>query len=218
MGTGSEFCVTELELSSRPELHDVQRLESREDIATLVDTFLRVKKSGIKNSEILAVKENLNKRYFFVIGNKRSLFGFDIVSFVDSRYPSRSVTNSNILLLFPSRISRLNLDKGSSGIVTGGIPNLVYMRENLLIKVPREGALVIGRSKQQANFQIRGNENVSRVHCVIKYNDITGCLEINDTSRNGTFVNGRNIGKGTCKLVVGDMISLAGEKFLVSES
>jgi pSer/pThr/pTyr-binding forkhead associated (FHA) protein len=87
-----------------------------------------------------------------------------------------------------------------------------------MITVPRDAEVVIGRSSRRSNFVINGNGNVSRAHCKIFYDKREGCLKIEDcNSSHGTYVNGVAVRRGGMYLEVGDTISLAGEKFLVSK-
>lgn len=212
--------IKESELSERRDLHDIKVLESREDVATLVEVYNDVLNQGISPSAVVGVREDAHKYYYFVVGEKRSLMYFDIVSFIDSRYSSRKVTNANINLLFPQSSSRgLKGEerKARRSQVGQGIPNLLYQKEDLLITVPRDGEVIIGRSEKRANFVVKENENVSRIHCKVFFDKKLGTLKVEDLeSHNGTYVNGSKVGYGGEALEVGDTITLAGEKFRVT--
>jgi hypothetical protein len=208
--------LRESELRDYPNLHDLKVLESREDVSTLLDIYTSLEKEGITGKQIVTVKEDNGKNYYFVVSERRSLYNFDIISFIDSRYSSRKVTNANIKLLFPLGLSRgIGGDSPRRG--SGVIPKLYYEKGGALITVPREGAVTIGRSEKRSNYVIAGNNNLSRVHCKVFYDRRDGALRLEDcNSSKGTYLNGRKVGTSGELLEVGDVITLAGEKILVS--
>lgn len=213
MGT---VIIRESELKNFQGLHDLKYLESREDVATLLDLYEQVIEKGYSSNQIIAIKEDSSKNYMFVVGDKERLFSFDIVSFVSSRYTSKRVTTANIRLLFPKRLSRVNENRVAR--TNKGVLKLFYQKDNLLISIPRDGDVVIGRSAKNADFQITGNEKVSRVHCKVFYNKNTGTTNIADcNSQNGTFVDGHRIDNVGVALSVGETVTVADEKFLVVE-
>lgn len=212
---GTEYLLNESE-SNRQGLHDLRSLESREDVATLLDVYQEVMSEGISSNQILKVKEDNSKNYYFVIGTSR-VFGFDIVSYIDSRYTAKKVTNANIKLLFPTKLSRLKREYvDSRGRASKGLLKLLYQKKNLLITIPRDGEVIIGRSPKRADFVIDDNENVSRVHCSVYFDKDYGVTRLSDcNSQNGTFLDGKRVNKEGITLAVGETISIAGEKFLV---
>lgn len=218
---GRKSYIREAELKNYPNLHDLKILESREDVATLVDVYKDVLSQGVPSSAITGVKEDNEKHYFFLVSDKRVMFGVDIVTLINNKYSARKVTNANINLLFPQEISRglFGEEKVRRGRGTRGVlPSLFYEKENLMISVPKDAPVVIGRSDKRSNFVIKGNGNVSRAHCKIFYDKREGCLKIEDcNSSHGTYVNGEEVKRGGMYLEIGDTISLAGEKFLVSK-
>lgn len=211
--------IYEKDLKNYTGLHDLKILESREDVSTLLDIYSTLEESNIPSNQIIGVKEDNKHNYYFIVGEKRQLFSFDIVSFVTSRYTSRHVTNANIRLLFPLRLSRYN-KKGTSSsrkrVQEQGLPKLFYQKKNLLITIPRDGEVILGRSEKSTNFQIKGNDNVSRIHCKLYYDERSGSVILKDCdSQNGTFVDGERITTSGVPIDVGETISIAGEKFLV---
>ena len=56
-------------------------------------------------------------------------------------------------------------------------------------KLPVDRKVVVGRSPSKANLVIN-YQNISNVHCSIRYNAMRNTYIINDHSTNGTFVNG----------------------------
>ncbi len=217
---GMKSYIRESEVSGHTNLHDLKILESREDVATLIDVYQDVLKQGIPANAITGVKEDTEKHYFFIVSDKRSMFGLDIVTFINNKYNARKVTNSNIILLFPQEISRglYGEEKKRRPRAKGALPQLYYDRENLMISVPYDGAVVVGRSSKRSNFVINGNESVSRAHLKVFYDKREGCLKLEDcNSAHGTFLNGKRVGRGGAYLEVGDVITFVGEKILVSK-
>lgn len=215
---GIAYVLNENELRENPGLHEIKILESREDVATLLDIYESIIESGISQSQIVGVRGDNRKNYYFIVSDRKLMFSFDIVAYVASRFSSRKVTNANIKLMFPLSLSRRNDYKVKDGSSSYGVglPKLYYEKEGLLVTIPRDGEVVIGRSEKKTNFQIKGNPDVSRVHCKVYYDRRTGSTCIEDcNSNNGTFINGDNIGNKQAKLKVGDVVSLANEKLLV---
>jgi pSer/pThr/pTyr-binding forkhead associated (FHA) protein len=75
----------------------------------------------------------------------------------------------------------------------------------------RVGINAIGR--YQENDLVLEQRYVSRRHCVILVHATGGCEVYDTASRNGTWINGRRVGRS--ELLPGDILGLAGEKFLV---
>lgn len=214
--------IREDEVSGYSNLHDIKILESREDVATLLDVYRDVLDSGVPSGAVTGVRGDSEGHYFFVVSERRSMFGLDIVTFINNKYSSRKVTNANLNLLFPAELSRGLYGEEKSrrsprSMGKGVIPNLYYEKENLLITVPRDGEIIIGRSDKRSNFVIKGNGKVSRVQCKVFLDKREGCLRVEDcNSSYGTYVNGVRVGRNGTMLEVGDTISFVGEKFLVT--
>lgn len=212
--------IRESEINKHTNFHDIKMLESREDVATLLDTYNEVLNQGVPATAIVDVKEDNDKNYLFLVGEKRVLFGLDLINLINRKYTSRSVTNANIKLLFPQELSRglYGEDKNQRrAMVKGNLPGLYYEKDNLMISIPKDSEIIIGRSAKRSNFVIEGNPNVSRSQCKIYYDKRDGCIKIEDcNSSYGTYVNSMKVGRGGMVLEVGDVISFVGEKFLVS--
>lgn len=214
--------IREDEVSRYSNLHDIKILESREDVATLLDVYRDVLDSGVPSGAVTGVRGDSEGHYFFVVSERRSMFGLDIVTFINNKYSSRKVTNANLNLLFPAELSRglygeEKSRRSSRTMGKGVIPNLYYEKENLLITVPRDGEIIIGRSDKRSNFVIKGNGKVSRVQCKVFLDKREGSLRVDDcNSSYGTYVNGVRVGRNGTMLEVGDTISFVGEKFLVT--
>lgn len=74
------------------------------------------------------------------------------------------------------------------------------------------GKLVnIGRSSRQSNFVIETSSDISRVHCMVEYDNKNACFYVTDVSANGTyFQNGKRMVKGQKYLLKsGDSFYLA---------
>lgn len=217
--------ITKEELrNSSDSLYPIKELSTREDVATLLDTYLDLA-SQMDVSRIIDVKEDIDHIYVFVVsdrlGNK-----FDLLHFINQKYVgSRNITSANLKLLFPVEFSRGVGGKrigsiSKSNISRNIVPSLIYKNGNKRIKL--DNTVIIGRSKTKANFIVSGNSDVSRIQCEIGYNE-EGILRIIDkNSKNGTYVNGTRIpkekernGKKGKPLRSGDTISFAGEYFKV---
>ena len=220
MADFSKYILNENRTREISQLRDVKMIESREDVATILAIYNELEKKGVESSRIQGIKTD-GRDYYIILSNRKSFISFDIVSFIDSKYSSRKVTNANILLLFPPTLSRVGGRRGTSrGDIRDGVPKLLYKSKGLLINVPRDGDVILGRSKKRTNFCIEDNNDVSRVHCKVYYDKEEGCLKVDDLdSQNGTFINGSKMRKGElgASLLVGDTLSLAGVKFLISK-
>ena len=71
--------IRESEINKHTNFHDIKMLESREDVATLLDTYNEVLKQGVPATAIVDVKEDNDKNYLFLVGEKRVLFGLDLL-------------------------------------------------------------------------------------------------------------------------------------------
>ena len=71
---------------------------------------------------------------------------------------------------------------------------------------------VVGKSKY-SSFQVRGSTTVSRSHAILSVAG-GGCTIMDDSSRNGTFLNGERLAPGFAyELLDGDVVRLSDERF-----
>ena len=77
------------------------------------------------------------------------------------------------------------------------------------LMLPQDRKVIVGKSPQKANLVIN-NQNVSNIHCSIRYNPATNRYIVKDHSTNGTFVNGVRLVKGNpSEYPAGTVLSLA---------
>lgn len=75
--------------------------------------------------------------------------------------------------------------------------------------LPQDRKVIVGKSPQNANLVIN-NQNVSNIHCSIRYNAATNTYLVKDHSMNGTFVNGIRLQKDVAmEFPAGTVLSLA---------
>lgn len=79
------------------------------------------------------------------------------------------------------------------------------------IEIPVNSIFKIGRSRQQCHLALEQEGNISRMHCLIRYNDRKKTFFIQDISNNGTYLeNGERLEKDkTYMLNVGDKFYLS---------
>lgn len=222
--------LSERDLVNYSNLKDLEVLETDEDVATLLDVFEETVKEVSYKNLVKVVKDSENY-YYFVVGS--GVGGFDLFSFINSHFNSpMRVSCVNARLAFPSELSRGIYDDSTSGydeddepatsyldeedsLLNRGVNRLYYKKTNTYIDIPNSG-LHIGRSVKRADFIIRGNNNIGRVHCKV-YVANDGRLMVHDfSSLNGTFVNGIRVNsKNDVVLKDGDLLVLANEEFKI---
>lgn len=75
--------------------------------------------------------------------------------------------------------------------------------------LPQNRKVIVGKSMANANLIIN-NQNISNVHCSIRYNAATNTYLVKDHSMNGTFVNGVRLQKdAVMEFPAGTILSLA---------
>lgn len=75
--------------------------------------------------------------------------------------------------------------------------------------LPQDRKVIVGKSPQNANLVIN-NQNVSNIHCSIRYDATTNMYLVKDHSMNGTFVNGSRLQKDVMlQFPAGTVLSLA---------
>ena len=206
-------------------ISELSVLSSREDVATLLDTFEHAV-SSVHFSNIDGVVCDNEGFYYFVVSSVSG--SFDLFQFINDKYSSDvSVNSLNANLLFPKKLSRgvAVLEESDDDdtatsymcdkdVVLEPVKKyyLVCKSKNITIEVPEEG-LILGRSVKKADFIVTGNTNVGRAHCKVYLEK--GSLKVKDLeSLNGTFINGRKVPKlESCFLKSGDILSLADEMF-----
>lgn len=203
-------------------LSDIKVFEGREDVATFLATYDRVKQD-VDARKIKAAKIDESRNYFFVVGKSIGI-PLDVIKFIKTRYPSVPVNSANLKLLFPkerSRSARLtNVGANrKTRLISSVLPIIVYNGKGS--SIPPNGAVVIGRGDEGVNLKVRNNGDVSRRHCKIYYDKNDDCIKIDDlSSKNGTYVNGYKLARGETGYVldINDRITLAGEKFEIREN
>lgn len=98
--------------------------------------------------------------------------------------------------------------------VTTGVPHVLMKtsRQNRKWKFNPDRSIKIGRSKEECDICILGNE-ISRVHCEIKYDKKNQIFIVTDYSANGTYTSRKRIGKNNCvALQPGEFIYLVEKK------
>lgn len=214
-----------------PELQEVGVLNSVEDVATLLDTFINVRKKYSYKS-ITGVLKDAQGFYYFVVGGNDF---FDLYSFINSKFGEDiEVSCVNAKYLFPRRLSR-GIKKGlecvgqvnsyseddeddiPTGYLDGGLDgsdtiySILRKSDGMKTTIPA-GGIIMGRSSSKANYVIKGNTNVGRVHCNLYIEN--GVLKVHDfNSLNGTFVNNRRVQGVDVVVNVGDKLTLADEEF-----
>ena len=75
--------------------------------------------------------------------------------------------------------------------------------------LPQDRKVIVGKSPQNANLVIN-NQNVSNIHCSIRYDAATNMYLVKDHSMNGTFVDGSRLQKDVVlRFPAGTVLSLA---------
>lgn len=221
--------ISKAELMDYPQLRKVRRLETPEDVATLVNTYMDVRNTpGIDFANIEDVYED-GGRYVFVLNNYHT--SWDILSYINQNYDSRTkIKGDNLGLLFPSNLSRRDIgiemrgsrsnyyqnttpNRGTNGVATGFRDNYTRDLVNISQDFVRNREFVVGRSsKMSLDYIVRDPSNppkVSKTHCKFYYD--RGSLWVVDAdSKNGTFVNGRRLNKFQPEMLrIGDKVRLA---------
>lgn len=217
------------ELESYPNLVVVDKLDTAEDIATMLDTFKKVREEVGYERISNVVKDGDNFYHFVLDGNSV----FNLYEFINKsiKYDIKvSCVNAN--LIFPSNLSRgvraltkvaeVN-EYNEEEIPTGFLDEplvltidkyfLLRESDNSKVEIPNKG-FTIGRSSQKSDHVVKGNTNIGRAHCTIFFEN--GELKVRDlASLNGTFVNGNKVSNDDVTLSENDMLFLADEKFIV---
>lgn len=226
-------------------LSDVTELRTKEDVATLLDAYDNYIKDN-RWDKIKRVVEDKEGYYYFIIGdgtekpNDFSLYDFikekwtgqediDNICFINCRYlvgKGRGVGNyfENIRQrgTFDAALwdEESNIGKIKAGMRTEMqdiVCILVQKSSGERLHLKEESKeYILGRSRNRSDFTIEGNLNISRTHaCVYKERGEVFIKDLN--SANGVYVNGRKIDADRdCRLVHGDNVLIADEKFLVS--
>lgn len=76
-------------------------------------------------------------------------------------------------------------------------------------RLPQDRKVIVGKSPQNATLVIN-NQNISNIHCSIRYNAGSNTYLVKDHSLNGTFVNGNRLPKDiSMEYPAGTILSLA---------
>lgn len=216
---------------------------SREDVATLVETF-EFAMSEVPVDVIADVLRCPEGYFAFLIDRSRT-GDFDFYKYLNEGFVGNiRISPVNAKAVFPRSLSRgiyseyaggeeedfpstdMDDDEGATGFMDEedlsalGIQEqyiLTYMRDGSAIPITARGT-TIGRSQKTADFVIHGNSNVSRPHAKVYL--LNGSPMLHDeNSKNGTFVKGVRVRPDRdVKLSIGDVVMLADEKFIVGKS
>lgn len=232
------YCITEELLKSSRSLQDFTVYKgklSREDVATLIETFEKAIED-IPVELMVGVLKNSNDLFAFLI-DKGGNGDFDFYRFLNSHYEGTANINPvNARLMFPRNLSRgiyteynseldnyddnaynEDEDEGATGYIDEE-PQEDTIRFALKcdstgdnIEVTPAGT-IIGRSVK-AQYSIKTSSNLSRQHAKVFLEDDICFLE-DLGSVNGSFINGNRLAPNARKkLDVGDIVMLADEKF-----
>lgn len=209
----------------------VSKLDTVEDVATLVETFEKARME-ISVEDIVDVVVNGEGFYLFVTGREEGEEEFDFYKYINSKYENNTEVNCvNVRFLFPVNLSRgifsgvLTSDLSEEETPTGfldedeieGIVHqppkfLYYVKLGVKIPLSEEG-IVIGRSSQKSQYIIKGNGNVSRKHAKV-YRKGNSYFVHNYEPPNGTYIDGLKIKNfDDVRLEVGSTLLLADEEF-----
>lgn len=228
---GKVAYIYDRDLDRYSDLNRVSRLDSVEDVATLVEVFEYTIRS-ISYRDIRYVVRDSEGYLFLVVGSGGS--SFDLFEFIGSAFSGGSrVSACNVRYLFPRSLSRgifdgdvdiddyddvatSFLDEGDLDLPVGREYKVYYAKMGVSISISGGSGVMFGRSAKKVDFLIRGNSNVGRVHCNLYING-AGELMVHDfDSLNGTFVNGVKVSSSKdVRLVEGDIIVMADEEFKV---
>lgn len=219
------------DLGNFPGLSRVDKLDSVEDVATLIDTFVNVRRL-FDYKEITEVLKDSQGYYYFVVGGEGE---FDLYSFINSMFDEDvEVSCVNAWYLFPERLSRgvreglkyeskpeeevdeVDEDDIPTGYLEGNplgddiVYSILRKADGTITNISESG-ITMGRGSK-ADYVIKGNTNLGRVHCNL-YVD-RGVLKVHDfNSLNGTFVNNRRVANADVVINIGDKLTLADEEF-----
>lgn len=207
---------------------------SREDVATLIETF-EFAMQEVSVESIIGVLKNSDSLFAFLV-DKSVEGNFDFYKFLNDNYSGNAtISPVNAKLMFSRALSRGifsepedidepevqdDEDESETGYLDDE-ENVVVINMHLYypakgdrIEIPDRG-LSIGRSKKSADYVIEGNNNISRPHATI-YTRGSHVFIHDEDSRNGTFVNkDRVYPSDDVELSVGDRVVLADEIFEV---
>lgn len=215
-------------------LQEITRLETVSDVATLIEVFEETVRDIDFRKIRYIVKDSEN--YFYVVVSDGE-YDFDLFSFINSHFNfDIKLSSINARYIFPKRLSRgiyeggieesiskyeeedvatSYLDEEELGFSTNKRYDLYHVKTGTTVTIDNKG-LIIGRSPKKADYLVRNNNNIGRVHCNL-YIDSNGYLKVHDfESLNGTFVNGRRVHVTEDVILSdGDELTLADEEFRV---
>lgn len=231
---GEVYCLQKNELHRYDGIISDYKLNSREEVATLLEVFDRTIED-YPDAVICDIIKDTDGYFYSVVDSNSAKI--DLFPFINTRYIGKEVVNCmNARLLFPRDLS-IGVYCEEEESVTGDsdkeetstsymdeeeidklLPRdtlkLYYKKSGVKVDIPEEG-LKIGRSSKKVDFLIKGNDNVSRLHCKVYVED--GEYKVHDeSSANGTFVNGVRV-RDSKDIILkkGDILVLADEEFKV---
>lgn len=220
--------ITERELDNYPHLRKLTRLDTPEDVATLIKTYMDVRNStGVDYRCIKDIYEEGNN-YVCIMDSYPT--GWDLLDFINRAYDSRvKLTGANIGYVFPESCARRNIgidmrgggtygsrSYASTGTPTGFRDYQTGRTVTVGSQYIRSREFILGRkSRAQLDFMAEERTGpgeqpmVSKTHCRMYY-DRGGFFVEDSKSTNGTFVNGERLRPFMPKeLHIGDKVKLA---------
>lgn len=211
---------------------ELSSLNSREDVATFLDTF---EESGLKGYNIEKVLTK-NSKYIFVYSE--GVTGWDFFKEINKLSSiDIDITPQNIKLLFDKTKSRgyyieeytpaintsdmsMNVDEDApTGFMGDDLPvldnvdrRLLHVRRGVRLPINDTHGVIIGRSTSQSEYTVN-NTKVSRKHAQV-YKEGNKCMVHDFDSANGTFIDGLRVRSDLDReLLVGSSLMLADEEF-----
>lgn len=210
-----------------------------EDISTLLEVLTRYISDGgdtKKICDILVIKDN-----YYVLCVDTVDSSFDLYTYLNKNYSGNTkILCSNIKYLFPRSKSRgiynddydertgdmdaedVDDSEEATGYMddedTQSVITLYLKRRSNGQEIPvSSNHVIIGRSKQLADFVVSGNTNISRKHCEV-YVDNGNLAIKNLDPPNGTYINNRRMSAYTTGVLTkGSVLRLADEEFILEE-
>lgn len=91
----------------------------------------------------------------------------------------------------------MKIFKKIDDVFVGSIMGLKGEYEDAIFRIDPDEIITIGRDPKTSQIVVgEDNSLVSRTHCTIKGNALTGLYSVTDYSKNGTYVNGAKLPKG----------------------
>lgn len=107
----------------------------------------------------------------------------------------------------------MKIYKKSGDMFVGSIMGISGAYADAIFRIDPDEDITIGRDPKTSQIVVdEGCDLVSRTHCTVRGNAQMGCYTVIDHSKNGTFVNGERIPKGTVVSVPKGSILYIGDR------